>query len=192
MSKIFSSLREIFNCVHSFIFLLSVYWKYFNKYLVFLANRIERECANRRYVFERHPRKKLKLSLTDIKEVSAANRTDCEDRYYIHYIQRLKINVRREGNNIFSFFFLSQVPQRVQFRLPIGDIRHRPEKLFSQSFHQKNAPWVTRGRSKFWLLGKYLPQWYIFNIKHFCIRYLHTTFALTWKIFVDVKYIFIY
>lgn len=45
------------------------------------ADRIERECPNRRYVFERHPRKKLKLPLTDIKEVSAANRTDCEDRY---------------------------------------------------------------------------------------------------------------
>lgn len=45
------------------------------------ADRIERECPNRRYVYERHPRKKLKLPLTDIKEVSAANRTDCEDRY---------------------------------------------------------------------------------------------------------------
>ncbi|XP_070514918.1 uncharacterized protein Nompa isoform X3 [Cardiocondyla obscurior] len=44
------------------------------------SDRIERECPNRRYVFERHPRKKLKLPLTDIKEVSAANRTDCEDR----------------------------------------------------------------------------------------------------------------
>jgi len=48
---------------------------------VFAADRIERECPNRRYVFERHPRKKLKLPLTDIKEVSASNRTDCEDRY---------------------------------------------------------------------------------------------------------------
>ncbi|XP_015594188.1 uncharacterized protein LOC107267249 isoform X3 [Cephus cinctus] len=44
------------------------------------SNRIERDCPNRRYVFERHPRKKLKLPLTDLKEVSAANRTDCEDR----------------------------------------------------------------------------------------------------------------
>lgn len=40
------------------------------------SDRIERECPNRRYVYERHPRKKLKLPLTDIKEVSAANRTD--------------------------------------------------------------------------------------------------------------------
>ncbi|XP_046597619.1 uncharacterized protein LOC107217352 isoform X1 [Neodiprion lecontei] len=45
-----------------------------------MSNRIERECPNRRYVFERHPRKKLKLPMTDLKEVSAANRTDCEDR----------------------------------------------------------------------------------------------------------------
>ncbi|XP_048508388.1 uncharacterized protein LOC105687681 isoform X2 [Athalia rosae] len=44
------------------------------------SNRIERECPNRRYVFERHPRKKLKLPMTDLKEVSASNRTDCEDR----------------------------------------------------------------------------------------------------------------
>lgn len=51
------------------------------KELLFSADRIERECPNRRYVFERHARKKLKLPLTDIKEVSAANRTDCEDRY---------------------------------------------------------------------------------------------------------------
>jgi len=52
-------------------------------------------------VFERHPRKKLKLSLTDIKEVSAANRTDCEDRYIA---QRLKIYVCHEGNNVFCCF----------------------------------------------------------------------------------------
>ncbi|XP_043272923.1 uncharacterized protein nompA isoform X2 [Venturia canescens] len=44
------------------------------------SNRIERDCPNRRYVFERHPRKKLKLPMTDVKEVSAANRTVCEDR----------------------------------------------------------------------------------------------------------------
>ncbi|XP_033229864.1 uncharacterized protein LOC117181378 isoform X2 [Belonocnema kinseyi] len=44
------------------------------------SNRIERDCPNRRYVFERHPRKKLKLQLTDVKEVTAANRTECEDR----------------------------------------------------------------------------------------------------------------
>lgn len=47
---------------------------------MYLANRIERDCPNRRYVFERHPRKKLKLQLTDVKEVTAANRTECEDR----------------------------------------------------------------------------------------------------------------
>ncbi|XP_043464524.1 uncharacterized protein LOC122499974 isoform X2 [Leptopilina heterotoma] len=44
------------------------------------SNRIERDCPNRRYIFERHPRKKLKLQLTEIKEVPAANRTECEDR----------------------------------------------------------------------------------------------------------------
>ncbi|XP_014208276.1 uncharacterized protein LOC106639272 [Copidosoma floridanum] len=44
------------------------------------SNRIERECPNRRYVFERHSRKKLKLPATDVKEVTAANRTECEDR----------------------------------------------------------------------------------------------------------------
>nr|CAI5863577.1 unnamed protein product [Callosobruchus analis] len=44
------------------------------------SNRPERECPNRRYVFERHPRKKLKLPTPDIKEVNAANRTECEDK----------------------------------------------------------------------------------------------------------------
>ncbi|XP_063987532.1 uncharacterized protein LOC135167849 isoform X2 [Diachasmimorpha longicaudata] len=44
------------------------------------SNQIERNCPNRRYVFERHPRKKLKLPATDVKEVSAPNRTVCEDR----------------------------------------------------------------------------------------------------------------
>ncbi|KAL1129937.1 hypothetical protein AAG570_012881 [Ranatra chinensis] len=44
------------------------------------SSRIERECPNRHYVFERHARKKLKLAVSDIKEVIAANRTDCEDR----------------------------------------------------------------------------------------------------------------
>ena len=33
------------------------------------SNRPERECPSRRYVFERHPRKKLKLPVSDIKEV---------------------------------------------------------------------------------------------------------------------------
>ncbi|XP_014260644.1 uncharacterized protein LOC106673149 isoform X2 [Cimex lectularius] len=44
------------------------------------SSRIERECPSRHYVFERHTRKKLKLAVSDIKEVIAANRTDCEDR----------------------------------------------------------------------------------------------------------------
>ncbi|XP_050539438.1 uncharacterized protein LOC126904438 isoform X2 [Daktulosphaira vitifoliae] len=45
------------------------------------SSRIERECANRHYVFERHPRKKLKMPPTaEYKEVIAANRTDCEDK----------------------------------------------------------------------------------------------------------------
>lgn len=34
-----------------------------------LANRPERECPSRRYVFERHPRKRLKLPVSDYKEV---------------------------------------------------------------------------------------------------------------------------
>lgn len=38
-------------------------------YDLFVASRPERECPSRRYVFERHPRKKLKLPLSDIKEV---------------------------------------------------------------------------------------------------------------------------
>lgn len=38
---------------------------------VVLASRPERECPNRRYVFERHPRKKLKLPVSDIKEVGS-------------------------------------------------------------------------------------------------------------------------
>lgn len=38
-------------------------------FCVHTANRPERECPSRRYVFERHPRKKLKLPQSDIKEV---------------------------------------------------------------------------------------------------------------------------
>lgn len=45
-----------------------------------IANRPERECPSRRYVFERYPRKKLKLPVSDVKEITAANRTDCEDK----------------------------------------------------------------------------------------------------------------
>lgn len=41
---------------------------------------MERECPNRRYVFERHPRKALRLAQADVKEVAATNRSDCEDR----------------------------------------------------------------------------------------------------------------
>ena len=44
------------------------------------ASRVERECPNRRYVFERHPRKKLKLPAMDLKQVMSTNRSDCEDR----------------------------------------------------------------------------------------------------------------
>uniref|UniRef100_A0A336LTK1 CSON004351 protein n=1 Tax=Culicoides sonorensis TaxID=179676 RepID=A0A336LTK1_CULSO len=44
------------------------------------SNRPERECPSRRYVYERHPRKKLKLPSSDIKEMTAANRSDCEDK----------------------------------------------------------------------------------------------------------------
>ncbi|KAJ6628983.1 hypothetical protein Bhyg_16166, partial [Pseudolycoriella hygida] len=44
------------------------------------SSRPERECPSRRYVFERHPRKKLKLPVSDIKEITAANRSDCEDK----------------------------------------------------------------------------------------------------------------
>ncbi|XP_022174550.1 uncharacterized protein LOC111036724 isoform X1 [Myzus persicae] len=44
------------------------------------SSRIERECPNRHYVFERHTRKKLKLPPSEYKEMIAANRTDCEDK----------------------------------------------------------------------------------------------------------------
>ncbi|KAK3909265.1 hypothetical protein KUF71_003864 [Frankliniella fusca] len=44
------------------------------------SSRVERECPNRRYVFERHPRKALRLPQADVKEVAANNRSDCEDR----------------------------------------------------------------------------------------------------------------
>ncbi|XP_067634025.1 uncharacterized protein nompA isoform X3 [Eurosta solidaginis] len=44
------------------------------------SSRPERECPSRRYVFERHPRKKLKLPISDVKEFTAANRSDCEDK----------------------------------------------------------------------------------------------------------------
>ncbi|ENN72024.1 hypothetical protein YQE_11315, partial [Dendroctonus ponderosae] len=44
------------------------------------SNRPDRECPNRRYIFERHPRKRLKLPATDIKEMNANNRSECEDK----------------------------------------------------------------------------------------------------------------
>lgn len=44
---------------------------------VHAANRPERECPSRRYVFERHPRKKLKLPQSDIKEVMFNNNFNC-------------------------------------------------------------------------------------------------------------------
>ncbi|XP_017767802.1 PREDICTED: uncharacterized protein LOC108556286 isoform X2 [Nicrophorus vespilloides] len=44
------------------------------------SNRPERECPNRRYIFERHPRKKLKLPAADVKEMAATNRSECEDK----------------------------------------------------------------------------------------------------------------
>ncbi|XP_050422402.1 uncharacterized protein LOC126834493 [Adelges cooleyi] len=50
------------------------------------SSRIERECGNRHYVFERHPRKKLKMPPSaEYKEVIAANRTDCEDKCLNEY-----------------------------------------------------------------------------------------------------------
>lgn len=45
-----------------------------------LANRPERECPSRRYVFERHARKRLKLPPSDLKEIMVTNRTECEDK----------------------------------------------------------------------------------------------------------------
>lgn len=48
--------------------------------ILLTASRPDRECPNRRYIFERHPRKKLKLPQIDIKEVTASNRTECEDK----------------------------------------------------------------------------------------------------------------
>ncbi|RVE48307.1 hypothetical protein evm_007058 [Chilo suppressalis] len=44
------------------------------------SNRPERECPSRRYVFERHARKRLKLPPSDLKEIMVANRTECEDK----------------------------------------------------------------------------------------------------------------
>lgn len=44
------------------------------------ATRPERQCPNRRYIFERHPRKKLKLPASDLKEMTASNRSECEDK----------------------------------------------------------------------------------------------------------------
>ncbi|XP_050521456.1 uncharacterized protein LOC126894461 isoform X2 [Daktulosphaira vitifoliae] len=49
------------------------------------SSRIERECANRHYVFERHTRKKLKLPTPDYKEIIVNNRTDCEDKCLNEY-----------------------------------------------------------------------------------------------------------
>lgn len=56
----------------------------------FTASRIERECPHRHYIFERHSRKKLKLAVTDIKELTVTNRTECEDRYEKKIHSKLK------------------------------------------------------------------------------------------------------
>lgn len=56
------------------------YFRFQTFYFHLTASRPERECPSRRYVFERHPRKKLKLPVSDIKEITAANRSDCEDK----------------------------------------------------------------------------------------------------------------
>lgn len=48
--------------------------------IIVSANRPERECPSRRYVFERHARKRLKLPPSDLKEIMVANRTECEDK----------------------------------------------------------------------------------------------------------------
>lgn len=74
--------------------------------MIVLANRIERDCPNRRYIFERHPRKKLKLQLTEIKEVPAANRTECEDRL-VHKIYILLSYIVLRGLP-FTFITASQ------------------------------------------------------------------------------------
>lgn len=86
------------------------------------ADRIERECPNRRYVYERHPRKKLKLPLTDIKEVSAANRTDCEDRYneIKKYIYMIKFILNLIQIKIFCYIW--KMSERVQFHLSICNL----------------------------------------------------------------------
>lgn len=71
-----------------FLFYLNISSERFGASLAFLtycdgdfsASRIERECPNRHYVFERHAHKKLKLPVNELKEVVATNRTDCEDR----------------------------------------------------------------------------------------------------------------
>lgn len=54
-----------------------------------------------------------------------------------------------------------QVSERVQFRLPIGNVRHRLEKLFPQSFHQEDSPRAPRGRPEFRLSGEHLSQRYV-------------------------------
>ncbi|XP_059489050.1 uncharacterized protein LOC132204524 isoform X3 [Neocloeon triangulifer] len=45
------------------------------------SNRIERDCPNMRYVFERYPRKRLNLTPgKGVKEVPASNKTECEEK----------------------------------------------------------------------------------------------------------------
>lgn len=59
-------------------------------------------------MFERHPRKKLKLPLTDIKEVSAANRTDCEDRYTAIQSHHCRVVSRAKIDDLHLIIFLSR------------------------------------------------------------------------------------
>lgn len=53
---------------------------FYKLHLESLAGRADRECPNRKYIFERHPRKKLKLDSADIKDVMVSNRSECEDK----------------------------------------------------------------------------------------------------------------
>ncbi|XP_022904639.2 uncharacterized protein [Onthophagus taurus] len=44
------------------------------------ARKPDVDCPNRKYIFERHPRKKLMLDASDIKNVMVSNRSECEDK----------------------------------------------------------------------------------------------------------------
>ena len=127
------------------------------------ASRIERECPNRKYVFERITRKRFRPSGS--KEYFVANRTECEDRSVLT-ITHFAINELFTWIIIEEKWYIwidcccccvSQMFKRIQFRVPFDFVRRNVADVLAQSAHSPNSSRVLRRRSGLWLPGEHLP-----------------------------------